>query len=301
MPGAGAPADVVALLLDCNPHALLLPDTHRYCATPLHFLCGSVHRDNVELMRRAVTASIAVSEQYPGDRPTPHAWSPLYMACSKGAAAGTIEALLKGVTTWIAPLHGCEMEDLGYGRKWSPLRVVWGKIQEDLRSLDDGSMHTLRRMTKLVLADVSILFSETVVPARNKAVASWLKLLVLIRFGMAQGKCLTMLEILILIQHPIPELVRFVCELFPGEANANTRTGQTILIALLCRNCSDQASSDFVSQMLKLIIEISPEQMGRRDLKSGLYPFAVAAMRGLSLECIYTLLQQYPQAMALQS
>jgi hypothetical protein len=68
MPGAGCPRQVLEAILEANPHAVTVSDRHRNGGTPLHFLCGTRHRDDAGLVRLFVRgATVRAGHQPPRD------------------------------------------------------------------------------------------------------------------------------------------------------------------------------------------------------------------------------------------
>lgn len=86
MPGANCPVFVLERLLQVNPHAILVRDAHQHGGTPLHFVCGSNHRNDPAIIQRFVDAALLVEQLYysrDGSWNLPfnayNGYSPLYM------------------------------------------------------------------------------------------------------------------------------------------------------------------------------------------------------------------------------
>jgi hypothetical protein len=111
MPGAYCPSDVIRLLLHINPHAILVSDHHPYGGTPMHFVCGSHHRNNPSLIRQFCETAIRMRNQYLSS-PSISDYSPLYLAAKVGAPPQTLQVLVETQleTDWIAPWTGAEHE-----------------------------------------------------------------------------------------------------------------------------------------------------------------------------------------------
>lgn len=149
MPGAGAPVTVLEALLRANPHALLVSDAHKHGGTPMHFLCGSLHRNNPSIVRLFVETAIQVEHKYFGNHKHNNNqkknddskeeeeeqqqnsdntvllsrqrclhddfWSPLLVACRKASPPETLQILVdsRQHTSWIAPWTGSETQTIG--------------------------------------------------------------------------------------------------------------------------------------------------------------------------------------------
>jgi hypothetical protein len=297
MPGARAPGDVIEMLIECNPHALLLHDKHCFPGTPLHFLCWSVHGDNLRLMRKAVLAALEMTKQHPLDQPSMHAYSPLFLASNRGASAEALELLIQGVDTWISPFTGCETGVLKRDVRWNPLHSLWSVVREHLQSIDEPTIDTIRTITASILSDRHQFILSATQPNHNMAVQSWLKLLVLFRSAIVHSNCLTLLELLAKPGWAIPALFRLACTLFPEQIVACSSSGTSLLQTLLNREDWRPASSNRVARMLLEVVELCPGLLLRLDECSGLYPFALAAVRGLSLDCVYSMLVASPHVL----
>lgn len=287
MPGTQAPEDVIELLIDCNPHALIVQDNHQYSGTPMHFLCGSVHRDNPRLMGKAVQAALTVTKKCPFDLPVAHYWSPFSMACYKCAPAGTLEVIIQGAGTWIAPYTGCETQVYGGKAYPTPLRAIWDGVKEHLQSLDEQTIQSLRTMT------------TTADPLRENdaAIEAWRKLSVLLRWGAAHNKCRSIPELMVWIHQPVPGLMRLVCAVFPESMRKRTKDGITILQALLYRSDIRSLDPTVTAEMLFTIVELCPELLMVREKWCDFCPVMRAASLDLSLDIVYAMLVAAPQVM----
>ena len=285
MPGARALEDVIETLIDCNPHAILMHDRHKRSGTPLHFLCGSIHRDNPKLMAKAMQAALEMTEQYPSDVPLSQYWSPFYMACSKSAPPDTLATVLQSADTWIAPYTGCEVRAYHGHEHCTPLAILWSGVKEHLRPLEQRTVEYIR----------AVIATSSPVPAEHAlATESWLKLSVLLQWGAAYNSFNSMAELLVLIIQPVPELLRLVCTIFPETLLTRAKDDITVLQALLNRTDLQRVEQSLIPEMLLIIVESCPELLSIKEKWSGLYPVMRAASLDLPLDCVYGMLIPAP-------
>ena len=297
MPGSQAPDDVIYLLLEANPHALLIHDSHRRSGTPLHFICGSVHRENGALIQRAVELAQEMTVKYPLDQPLGCSWSPFYVACRKLAPLGTLDSLLKeGAHSWIAPSIGAETEHLRQGTYLSPLLELWNGLHVHFRQLDKASMQTIRAMTNLLIADPQIPVTRLIKPETNGSVRAWLTLFLLLRTQVRKTLSPSVTHLLVKLYQPIAALLQLSCFLFAEELLVRTCDGKTVLQLLLDR--TDLPSLTSASEMICHLIEASPELLIFKDSESLMYPvLSAASYNNISLDCIYQMITRSPQVL----
>lgn len=294
MPGANCPQDVIETVLAANPHAVIVSDKHKQGGTPLHFLCGSHHRDNAKLVELFIQSAITAEESYPDYYISAHRWSPLFMACRKAASAECLLLLVQSRehTVWIAPTTGGETSREGFGPYLSPLWELWKQVYHYFDGLDEATRLRLRQIT------FHFLETSTLPPLEEdeRVAQAWLKVLILLAHHLPLDS--TLVHLLSCLYSPMPSLLTIVCNLFPEYGRTRDGSGRLPLHSLLYKN--PRYPDKHARGLANVLLKHFPEAVRVEDPATGFFPCFLAASQQAPLETIWKMLVDYPEALELE-
>jgi hypothetical protein len=321
MPGAKCPAPVLLTLLETNPHAVVVRDDHRYRGgTPLHFLCGSAHRNNHDLVNRFVQSALNFDEKWNtntntnntvsiGSSSSEHAYySPLLLAAKMAARVQTLKILVqtRRQTLWIAPWTGGEaaypaqnvnnplLSEEEEKEEYSPLCCLWKVVVEPhLTDISLEASQRMRQIAETMLSDENA--SLQGISRHTDEEESWTKLLVLLREHVQHG---TLLHTVTTLYIPMPGLVKLTATIFPEQAQEMDQTGCLPLHSFF--QCPLDPWSKEHKEIVQILIESQPDTLAVPDGPTGLQPIFLAASRNAPLDTIVSMLIACPVALELQ-
>lgn len=299
MPGASCPQNVLEAILRGNPHAAVVRDVHRFGGTPTHFVCGSHHRSHPHIIQQFVKAAQEMEAKYQMELPL-DSYSPLLLACKLAAPRETIQVILAtrlgDKESWIAPFTGGESCQDVYNKTkptfFSPVQSLWVKwLAPRVLMLEEEDLMPFRTLCENILDGNANVPEST---ANDKCLDHWVKLLLLLKEHYKD----TLVHTVASMYWAVPDLLRFVCRLYPEQCRQMSHQGEIPIHAMInswyCGKCSSAEAQ------LKVLYQAFPESLLIKDVSSGLYTFARAVSCDVEVSTIYTLLREHPEVLGLQ-
>eukprot|EP00527_Entomoneis_sp_CCMP2396_P002842 CAMPEP_0198149062 /NCGR_PEP_ID=MMETSP1443-20131203/44865_1 /TAXON_ID=186043 /ORGANISM="Entomoneis sp., Strain CCMP2396" /LENGTH=321 /DNA_ID=CAMNT_0043813977 /DNA_START=163 /DNA_END=1128 /DNA_ORIENTATION=+ len=308
MPGARAPSSVLWGLVEANPFAVIESDRHKFGGTPLHFCCGSLHREDPDTVRLFVETAVRVEKQLPGllnETTRVNYHSPLYIAAKWGSPPRTIRALIEGgqQRTWIAPWTGAEScVTIPTDASYSPLESLfrlWQGHEEQSEPLDFEKMRELaeRILNGTQAPDFSdeLTFSEG-----NSYLKIWANIVVLMQPQFkASG---TLLHAASKMYRPVRGLLRLMAAVYSESLLALDGNGEIPLHVAITNPIYPFMRIPDAEHPICVLLEACPEStvaLPANDSKA-LFPAFLAASYDAPLQGIFELLQRAPDALEMQ-
>jgi hypothetical protein len=305
IPSCKCPEEALLVLLETNPHAVTVQDDYQYGGTPLHFLCGSPHKNNHVLVQRFVTAALAFEKQYPYDVSAciDIGWSPLRAAANGAARQETLQILMQArhQAAWIGPWTGAEAypgPNPGIVQDETPLWLLWNKLQYKLADLTPVVVPRLRHIATAMLeknmdqitADAAAvnLFG---ISQHSDQEEAWTQLLIFLRETVSS----TLMHTVASLYFAIPGLVQLVVKVFPEQLHFKDESGRFPLHSLFMCPCGP-----LHFQAALILVEADPHTLTVPEPSTGLQPVLLAASRDAPLKTIFTMLTAYPNALKSQ-
>jgi hypothetical protein len=302
MPGSKCPAPVLLTLLETNPHAVVVRDDIRYRGgTPLHFLCGSVQRNNSDVIDRYVQCALSF-EKYnkkynTANIGTDDAWSPLLLAAKMSARVETLQILVetRSRTMWIAPWTGgesCPGINPLLSEADSPLFCLWKYAESNFTDVPEESLPRMRQIAQIMLSNKNAWVQG--ISSDTEQEESWTKLLILLRVHL---QC-TLLHTVATLYVPIPGLVKLVATIFPEQAQ---EVDEEDCLALHCfLRCPFDSWEPHHEEIVQILIETQPETLSTPDGILDMQPVLLAALRDAPIGTLFSMLKACPVALELE-
>jgi|UniRef100_A0A8J9SUU8 hypothetical protein len=322
MPGTTCPAPLVRRMIHANPHAVVECDRHQFGGTPLHFVCGSHHVHDSNLVQLLVQAALDTHAQFPQSIPTLriHGWSPFLLACRKNPPIATILIFLRVQNTrpdglWMVPCTGGETYlQITRARmsrdqtSQSPLNALYySSMMEHAIVLPEFGVHfsdlsTLRDMTR-VLFELDYETISTLKEHPDPTVSMWTKCLLILRQHVDDLSFLV--HALACLHFPVTPLLKLACVLFPEQAFLCDANGRLPLHLALVEQWKEWQGT------MEVLIATAPETVSIVDPVSGLIPACLASasamhhshlisMEYVELEIVFRLLRTDPTSLRIQ-
>jgi len=314
-PDVHCPLHILELLIETNPHAVLLQDSYRYVSgTPLHHICSTENVNDPRVVQLFVDTALKVHDRFPSIEKRPSHWSPLYVAARQAAPVEALQLLLKTrqETRWIAPWTGGEtFQDMNGStlvpERQSPLECLWAYC--DFSNLDSEAQNSMRE----IAIDMLQPQCDSIPSSDDSRVARWIQCLLLLR-ECCQDSTRVVRHVACLY-HPIPGLLQFVCELFPEQACMKDEHGRLPLHdmivhtkfnnrkwqqTLLHADLEQEREKEILVQMVSTLVDANPDALAVAEPESDLHPYLLAAVQDYPLESIYYMLNKSPQVMMCQ-
>jgi len=294
MPGVKCPVWALQILIEANPHAVLMEDSHMFGGTPLHFVCGSCHRNNPRVIQLFVDTAVQMEQQYKDIDMRVSGWSPLFLAARRVAPNETLEILVQSRrhTRWIAPWTGGETIEY-IKSSWtvpdneSPLQTLWINGGELPTRLSTDLKCRMREVARLLLDQQS---SPTTTD--DYVITGWTQYLILLREHCKSSTSLV--HHVACLYQPIVGLLQLVCDLYPELLMTRNSKRRIPLHALL----HHQRRTEMLRELVGILVRAQPESLTVAE--SGLYPCCLAAAQDASLDTIFYMLTTFPQVLEFQ-
>lgn len=315
IPSVASPSiELLNKLIEINPHAVLVLDSHTKGCTPIHFICGNIAtRENTSLVRFFVETALKEHEKAL-DSVYVHSGSPLYLASKRGAPAETLDVLVqtKRVVPWIAPWTGTETIEesqlIHCDGNDSPLVALWSKTCQDIPefpSVNDTLLLEMKEIVHTVLGcDVDSKPKWSVCSSnRSSVLEAWERIVTLFGNPCLVATSSTMLHRVSNLYSPVPDLVSLVCRLFPEqvleEVSVSSSCPEIPLHAVL-RHTWSGIAADSIRDIIRTLVTAQPESLMRVNGSTSLYTVFLAASRNSSYDILFDMLRLSPHALQLQ-